>query len=97
MKPVTSNEFQHSNPHSQLNPNHGVTRELHDQWYKLCAALMLKFGVDTVDITSADIERLATCGKANITMRPHGNVITLALVTDAEVLRLARKEGGLPV
>ena len=80
-----------------MNPNHPVTRELHDQWHKLCAALMVKFDLTSVDITSADVERLATCGRANITMRPHGNVITLMLVSDAQAAELVRKEGGKPV
>jgi hypothetical protein len=81
----------------ELNPNHPVTQELREQWYKLCACLMLKFGVDTVDLTSADIEKLSSSGRANITVRPAGDVITLALVSDSEALRLARREGGLPV
>jgi hypothetical protein len=82
---------------NELNPNHPVTRELHDQWYKLCAILLFKSGRREAKITSDDIERFTSSGYANITMHPKGDVITLALVNDEEAARLARKEGGLPV
>lgn len=81
----------------ELNPNHPVTRELREQWHKLCALVMFKFGATEVRITTADMERFLNSGRANITMHPKGEVLTLALVTDAEAARLARKEGGLPV
>lgn len=82
---------------SELNPNHPVTKELHEQWHKLCAIVMYKCGLKQVDITSEDIDSMMNSGLANITMKPSGNVLKLALVSDAEAERLARKEGGLPV
>ena len=81
----------------ELNPNHGVTQELREQWYKLCAIMLFKSGATSIDITTDDMERFARSGLANITMLPHGDTITLSLVNDAEARRLARKKGGLPV
>ncbi len=82
---------------SELNPNHGVTAEVREQWHKLCALVMFKLGKTEINITVDDVERLTASGRANITVRPKGHVITLALVDDAEAARLARKEGGLPI
>lgn len=82
---------------SELNPNHPVTIELREQWHKLCAIVMFKLDLQEITITVSDIQRMSDSGMANITMRSKGNVITLALVSDAEAARLARKEGGLPV
>lgn len=81
----------------ELNPNHPVTAEFRQQWHKLCAILMLKFGHSKIQITSGDIQALIDSGTADITMRAKGEVITLELVDDAEGRRLAREEGGLPI
>jgi hypothetical protein len=80
----------------ELNPNHPVTREMHEQWHKFCALLMLKLGADEIEITIEDIDRMELrTGGTNITIRTDGDVIVLTLVTDAEAERLAREEGGL--
>ena len=81
----------------ELNPNHPVTKEFREQWYKLCALMLFKSGATEARITADDIDRFANSGNANITMRAKGDVITLSLVSDAEAARLARQEGGLPV
>jgi len=78
------------------NPNHPVVKEMEQQWYKLCALVMFHQGLTEVKISSADIERFMRSGRANITVHPKDDVITLTLVDDAEALRLARREGGLP-
>jgi hypothetical protein len=78
------------------NPNHPVVREMQEQWYKLCAIVMHKQGLTQIEITDADIEAFMRSGRANITVHPSGNVITLRLVSDAEAEGLARQEGGLP-
>lgn len=82
---------------AELNPNHKVTQALHDQWHKLCAIVIWKFGVNEVSVTGQEIERFMESGIANITAREHLVVLTLALVTDGEAERLARREGGLVV
>lgn len=81
----------------ELNPNHGVTQEVREQWHKLCALAMFKLGLTKLVITSADVDRLMSSGRANITVRPKDHTLTLELVSDAEAARLAREEGGLPV
>jgi len=81
----------------ELNPNHPVTREFHEQWHKVCALVMIKLGVREVHIDEDDIRRLADePGGCNITMRVRNEVIILKLVDDAEAERLAREDGGLP-
>jgi hypothetical protein len=82
---------------NELNPNHGVTREVREQWHKLCALVLFKTGETQVQITADDIDRFANSGLANITVRPKDDTLTLALVSDKEAVRLAREEGGLPV
>lgn len=82
---------------SELNPNHAVTREVREQWHKLCALVLFKTGKREMRITTEDITAMADSGYANITVWPKGDVLTLALVSDAEAERLARKEGGLPI
>jgi hypothetical protein len=87
----------------ELNPNHPVTREVHDHWHKLCALALHKLGVSKVSITSADIESFSRkwVGRNGqdgaITVHPTGNVLTLELVNGDDAARIARKEGGLPV
>jgi hypothetical protein len=81
----------------ERNPNHPVVRELSDQWYKICAALMLKFGKTEIQITEHDLKRLSDSDKANIVADTRGDrFLTLRLVSDDEAIRLAKKEGGLP-
>lgn len=82
---------------NELNPNHGVTNEIRDQWYKLCAIMLFKSGKREIKITSEDIDQFMNSGICNITVRPQDRVLTLALVSDAEAARLAREEGGLPI
>jgi hypothetical protein len=79
----------------EINPNHPVVQEMREQWYKMCAILLFKSGVTKIEITASDVERFANSGLANIVCHPHGDVITLQLVSDAEAMRLVRKEGGL--
>jgi len=80
----------------ELNPNHPVVEETRDQWHKLCAILMHKFGRKHVEITSSDIDTLAYSGQA-IVIDMRGGRCVLRLVSMEEGQRLAREEGGLPV
>lgn len=80
-----------------LNPNHPVTREMSDQWHKLCALVMHKAGMVECKIRAYDMERLSASNRANIVVESAGDTITLRLVGDQEAARLAREEGGLPV
>jgi hypothetical protein len=80
-----------------LNPNHPVTKEIDEQWYKICAVLMHKQGLTEVTITQADLESFLASGRANISVYPSGDIMTLRLHTDEEARKLAREAGGLPV
>lgn len=87
----------------ELNPNHPVTREVHDHWHKLCALALHKLGVSKVTISSADIEAFSRkwAGRNGqdgaITVQPKGDLLTLELVNGDDAAELARKAGGLPV
>lgn len=83
---------------SELNPNHPVTRALSLEWHKLCAIVMLKAGLAEVEITSADIDRLAEEMGENgaIVADARGGRLVLRFVDQIEAARLARLEGGLP-
>jgi len=78
----------------ELNPNHQVTRTVHDHRHKFCALLMAKFHTTHVVISLADLRLLS--GKSNITVRELEDGIHLELVDDATAERLARAEGDRP-
>lgn len=82
----------------ELNPNHAVTAEVREQWHKIVALLMSKFGKREVTITPKEIDRALTDVRGvNITVRfDDDRGIILKLVSDAEAVRLAKEEGGLP-
>ncbi len=80
----------------ELNPNHPVTQEVHDHWHKICAILMMRFGVDAVEITEADVAALGHNEKA-VCADTRGGRFVVKLVSMEEGERLARKAGGLPV
>lgn len=79
----------------EINPNHPVTQMAHDNWHKLCAALMVKLGLTSVEIVKADLDALGHMEKG-IVLDMRGGRCILRLVTMEEGERLARGEGGLP-
>lgn len=79
----------------ELNPNHSVTRALHDKWPIICAILMRKFGKGRAVITLEDLQEFAASNQA-IVARGNVNDIELFLVGRDEGAQMARKEGGLP-
>lgn len=87
----------------ELNPNNPVVQEFRGQWDKIAAILMWKFRVNKVQITLEDIERFANDERFghNIVLDNRGDdperPLILRLVSDAEAVKLARQEGGLPV
>jgi hypothetical protein len=79
----------------ELNPNHPVTRGIHDHWHKIAALVMVHFGVTQVTIPISELKQLEGL---NICIHPDDEKgIQLLIVNDKEAARLARKEGGLPV
>jgi len=83
-------------PNGELNPNKPIVREVRQEWHKFVALLMFKHDQTKVRISGKDIERFMQAEKKNITIRAADDFIELALVDDAEALRLANEEGGLP-
>ena len=82
---------------SELNPNHPVTREPHDHWYKIAALILWRLGKKRFIITPDEVYK-AFKEDLNITVRFSDEVgIELTLVDSKEASRLARKEGGLAV
>lgn len=80
----------------EINPNHPVTREIRDHWYKVCAILMQKMGENDVEITTMDVAALAATDVCIVADCRDGKFI-VRLMERKDVESLARKEGGLPV
>lgn len=83
---------------AELNPNHPVTREVHDLWHKIAALMLHKSGKKEMRITLADLqawEREYPNGA--IVIKANNLDFHLWLITQEEGADLARKEGGLPV
>jgi hypothetical protein len=77
----------------ELNPNHGVTKEVHDHWHKIVAIIMHKYKLNEVVITSADMEALPH----DIAVGIHCTENIRVFLTDLKTAeKLAKKEGGLP-
>lgn len=79
---------------SELNPNHPVTRAMHDQWHKVLGMAMHKLGIQHLVITAEDIQNT-----------PQGNCMVaqelqdglhIYFVDQSTAQRLAREHGGLP-
>jgi hypothetical protein len=83
---------------TELNPNHGVTIEMREQYHKLLAFVIWKSGSDRLVITAADLERFQNDRPdgTNLVVEPKNDIMTLRIVTDEEGRRLARMAGGLP-
>lgn len=81
---------------NELNPDHPVTRGVHDHWHKIVALLMHKLGMTTAVITPADMEAFSRSEFAAVTISDKRDVITLQLVNRTDAERLAKQEGGLP-
>ena len=80
----------------ELNPNHPVTSTLHDHWHTVALMIMRKFGVDEIVIKDYDVQSIESNSLA-ITVRELPDGLHVKIVSMEEGLRLARKEGGLPV
>jgi hypothetical protein len=86
---------------AELNPNHPVTRTLHDHWHKIAAILLMKLIADDgrhaeLEITEQDVidltEMLGPGGA--IIADTRGGRLVLRAVTGDEAAALAREAGG---
>jgi hypothetical protein len=80
------------------NPNHPVTRAVHDHWHKIVAILLSRppYNGRTV-ITEEEIERWGKQYEGwSVVIKDSDQKLTLFRVDEKEGKRLAREEGGLP-
>jgi hypothetical protein len=81
----------------ELNPNHKVVRQGHDQWHKIAALIMVKLGLSELQLTLDDVNKIAT-GNVNIVLDARGEretgILTVRIVDDKTADDLVRKEGG---
>jgi hypothetical protein len=83
----------------ELNPNHPVTRQAHDQWHKIAILLLNKFCPKGIVINLADIQKLTDdWGEMpSIVMHDRADGLHLYIVDETKGRELAATEGGLPV
>lgn len=86
----------------EINPNHPVTREVHDHWHKIAALLLMKITGGKkgkiVRISVAEIQRMtAENDMIAVVLQERGDYMELRIVDSEEAKRLAKQEGGLPV
>ncbi len=79
---------------SELNPNHPVTKTMHDVWHKFAAILMRKFEQDHVVITLADLQKIPIDTFIVVQEMPDG--LHFRFVDEKTANELARKHGGPP-
>jgi hypothetical protein len=77
----------------ELNPNHPVTQQTHDNWHKYVAIMLHKYG--DMRITMADV--LAMPDDLAVTVQELEDGVHLCLVSMAEAEELARIHGGRPI
>lgn len=82
----------------EINPNHSVTQALHDQWHAVIAVMMIKLGITEMEITPADIERAsAPASQKAVVADARGGRFVVRLMDIEAAMKLAKKEGGLPI
>lgn len=81
----------------ELNPNHKVVRQAHNQWHKIAAMIMVKIGKSELEFTIDDVNKIAK-GNVNIVLDARGESETgklrVLIVDDKTADDLARREGG---
>ncbi len=79
----------------EINPNHPVTQAVHDSWHKVVALLMFHYGIIEFPITEALVHSMPQDNAIVFDTRNGGAVVRLVSLDEA--MRLAQKEGGLPI
>lgn len=80
---------------TEINPNHAVTQMMHDNWHKVVALMMVRFGITEFRITEEMVRSMPT-DKA-VAFDARGGAAIVRFISLEEAKRLAIKEGGLPV
>lgn len=78
----------------EINPNHPVTNAMHDQWHKVAALLVLKYGGGHVVITASDLNHVNPNMAISVQELPDG--LHLRILDEQTARRAAAAEGGLP-
>lgn len=83
----------------EYNPNHPVTRTVHDHWHKIVAILISRAPYNgRAEISEEEIAEWASKYEGSaVVIKDAEHKLTLWLVDEEEAKRLARKEGGLPL
>lgn len=79
-----------------MNPNHPAARSLEDQWHKLLAIVLVKYGevIGPVVITADDVQLLQGLALAAF---DDAEGLHVEMVSQERAAALARKHGGLPL
>jgi hypothetical protein len=51
----------------ELNPNHKVVRQAHDNWHKIAALILVKLGLTELQLTMEDVDKISH-GNVNIVL-----------------------------
>jgi hypothetical protein len=83
----------------ELNPNHPVTRTVHDHWHKIVAILISRPPYNgSAEISEQEIVEWGEKYEGwSVAIKDSNHRLTLWMVDEKESERLSRKEGGLPV
>lgn len=84
---------------SELNPNHPVTAAIRELWYKMVAAILHKYDLGEVVITSDDLQALTEMfgGELPVVVaNSKEDGLHLQLVPESIGRRLALEARGLP-
>ena len=81
----------------EYNPNHIVTRTVHDHWHKIVAILLARDYNGKTEITEKEIEKWSAKYEGSaVVIKDAEQKLILWLVDRKEAERLAKEEGGLP-
>jgi len=80
----------------EYNPNHPVTREVHDQWHKIVALIMLHFGITEFRLTDDMIRNMPRDIAVVFDSRKAMGDAVVKLVSMSDAIKMAKNEGGLP-
>lgn len=78
----------------EINPDHPMTKAMHDQWHKIAVLLMMKLKQRHIEISASDIEKLIASESSTVVVQTKGDKIILDLVSEAEGKRILKQQGG---
>jgi hypothetical protein len=80
----------------EMNPDHPVTKEVHDHWHKIAALVMWKLGQSKVTITNEDADTFACLPDESmpaIIVHTHKESMDILLMPMDEARRYVEKLG----